>query len=208
MKKLFSLSLIICFVISCSNNENKQSATVAGARAGTANVDSIKSTFFPVTSFLKGQMILLDSTPVTILQITIVDKKTDSSWIKKEKLKPLLQPFIADIIDKENLTAFFKESKFNDQSTDAITFTYEPKIPLPDSIALRHWDIYIQPETGTVKRVYIIKQVKENNGVFTQQLTWRSNKWAKIVTIANKADGSSIIQNETKWVWDFNEERQ
>lgn len=147
-------------------------------------------------------MIILDSLPVTILQVTTANHKSDSSWLSKEKIRPQLQPFTADLIDKENLTALFKESRFNDQSTEAITFTYDPKLILPDSFVLRHWDVYVDPEKGTIKRVYIVKQLRENGKLFTQQLTWQTGKWAKIVTIANE---TGTVQSEITWVWNFGE---
>ena len=200
MKKLLSLLLIVFIIFGCSDNKNNQSGPSAD---NSSTKDSTQGSFFPVTSFLKGQMRLLDSMQITFLQVTTAANKADSAWIPREKIRPLLQPFIADLIDKENLTSFFKESKFNDQSTDAITFTYDPKTALPDSISLRRWVVYVNPETGNVKRVYILKQLKANNQVYTQQLTWQTDKWAKLVTILNKPGGNSEIQNDMKLIWDL-----
>jgi hypothetical protein len=116
----------------------------------------------------------------------------------------LLQPFISQEITEDNLTSLFKQTKFNDQTVEAITFTYDPIASLPDSITIKHWDVYVHPETGKVKKVYLLKQLIKNEKKYTQQLTWQTDKWAKIVTILNKADGSSEIESETKWIWDFN----
>ena len=103
------------------------------------------------------------------------------------------------------LLHFLKQTKFNDQTVEAITFTYEPIILLPDSITIRHWDVYIQPETGKVKKVYLLKRLNIDGKKYTEQLTWQTDKWAKIVTILNKPDGSSEVESEIKLVWDFNE---
>lgn len=187
----------------CSGNKNDQAETAADKKEDSRNADTENRSFFPVTSFLKGQMVLLDSLQITFLQVNTKGSKSDSVWISNKKVRPLLQPFIVDEIDKENLSAFFKESKFNDQSTAAITFTYDPKTILPDSMTLRHWDIYVNPETGNVKRVYILKKMKINNQAYTQQLTWQTGKWAKLVNILDKPDGNSEIQSEIKLVWDL-----
>ena len=202
MKKLLFLSLIISIIAGCSD-KNKQAALDAEKNSDALKADSVNNIFFPVTSFLKGQLNLLDSIQVTLLQVNTKGGKSDSVWIPREKIRPLLQPFIADVIDNEKLAPFFKESKFNDQSTAAITFTYEPKTAIPDSIVIRHWDVYVNPETGTVKRVYILKTVKLNNQVYTQQLTWQTDKWAKLVTILNMADGKSEIESEMQLIWDL-----
>jgi len=189
-----------CFFFSC-NNKSEQSETVAETKPAE---DTVRVSFFPVTSFLKGQLLILDSLPVTILKIKTTGNKTDSAWIKKDSVRQLLQPFISTEIDTSNLTPFFKETKFNDQTVEAITFTYEPIATIPDSIDIRHWDVYIQPETGKVKKVYILKQIEKDKKKFTQQLTWQTDQWAKIVMILNKPDGNSEIESETKLVWDFN----
>lgn len=203
MKKWYSI-LCSCLILwSCSNKESDQAASTANNQSdSTQSEDKV---FFPVTIFLKGQIKILDSLPVTILQINTVDGKSDSLWVTKEKVIPFLEPFVVDPIYKENLVSLFKESRFNDQSTEAVTFTYEPKVALPDSLAIRHWDVYVDPEKQSVKKIYILKKVKQNDTSTTQQLTWQTGKWAKIVIINNNKDGQSKIQSDTKWVWDLNE---
>jgi hypothetical protein len=189
-----------CFLLSCNNNPEQPAKVAETKPAG----DTTKVTFFPVTSFLRGQLLVLDSLPVTVLKIQTTAGKTDSAWIKRDSIRPLLAPFISTRIDTSNLTAFFKETKFNDQTVEAITFTYDPITAIPDSVDIRHWDVYVQPETGKVKKVYLLKQVEKDKKKYTQQLTWQTDKWAKIVMILNKPDGSSEIESETKLVWDFN----
>jgi hypothetical protein len=201
MKKFLFVAVLACISHGCVHKKQKDPDNDSGH-----NTDSINTAFFPVTSFIQGQMKILDSLPVTFLQITTTDGKIDSTWITTEKLKPLLQPFISDVINKNNLVDFFNESRFNDQSTGAITFTYMPKTALPDSVHLRRWDIYINPEKGTIKRIYIVKELTENGTSATQQLTWQTNKWANIVTFIDKPGDVNPIQKATKWVWDFNDD--
>ncbi len=201
MKKNPFCIALLCVIFSCNNKTKEPDNTVETTTA----IDSAKVTFFPVTSFLKGQLLILDSLPVTTLQVKTIGKKSDSSWLKKESIRPLLQPFISQEIGADNLTAFFKQTKFNDQTLDAITFTYDPIAVLPDSITMKHWDVYIQPETGKVKKVYLLKRLDKDEKKYIQQLTWETDHWAKIVTILNNPDGSSEIESEVKLVWNFNE---
>ena len=200
MKKYVFFIALLYFVPGC-NNKSEQSDTVAEVKPAA---DTSKVTFFPVTSFLKGQLLVLDSLPVTVLQVKTVGKKSDSSWLKKENIRPILQPFISQEINADNLTGFFKQSKFNDQTVEAITFTYDPIAALPDSIHIRHWDVYIHPETGKVKKVYLLKNAEENGKKYTLQLTWETDHWSKIVTILNKPGGNSEVESEIKLVWNFN----
>lgn len=201
MNKSFIAFALLCLIAGCSNKHKQIPDEVNTA----INSDSTNTGFFPVTAFLKGQMAELDSFPVTPLLVTTLQNKTDSVWLKKETVGPLLQPFIEEEINENNLTSFFKATKFNDQSVNAITFTYNPKKLLPDSIHLRHWDIYINPETGKINKVYMVRLLNENGKSYTQQLIWQTNKWAKITSFLNKPDGNMEIVKEEKLVWDLNE---
>ena len=145
----------------------------------------------------------MDSLPVTPLQITTVKGKSDSIWITKEVMKKLLLPFQTPVINETNLINFFTETKFKDQTLNAITFTYDPSRIMPDSIPLRHWDVYVNPETGNVEKVYIVKTIKEQGQNLTQQLTWQTNKLVKITTILNTANGDQELLKEVVFIWNF-----
>ena len=200
MKRFVIIAIGILILFSCNNNTTKQ----PGVPISTS--DSVKNkttTFFPVSSFIKGQMITLDSLPVTPLQLTTIDGKTDSAWLQKDKLRPLLLPFITPVISENNLIKYFAETKFKDQTLNAVTFTYDPINTIPDSISLRHWDVYVNPETGNVIKVYIVKKSREGNQDLVQQLTWKTDQMAKITTILHATDGSMKLIKEVTFIWDF-----
>lgn len=199
MRILYFLGVVILFASGCTNASNEKASPTE------AIVKEVKKdSFFPVTSFLKGQMIVLDSLPVTPLHTITVNNETDSIWIKKTDLNSLLADFLTPEIKEDNLTDYFKETSFNDQTLNTITFTYDPIKILPDSISLRHWDIYIDPETGKILKVYIVKELKEKEKTVTQQLTWKTNNWATIITLVNVPNGHTQVQKEEKFIWNFN----
>lgn len=203
MKKLLFYGCFCSLIwVSCKSKKGNSADT-----AGIEIADSTTTFFFPVTSFLKGQFMQLDSLPVTVLQLRTFDNKTDSSWISIAEMKPKLAPFLSFEIGQQNLLQYFKETKFNDQSVDAITYTYDPLPTLPDTFLLRHWDIYINPKIGMVRRVYLLQHINQNGQSITRQLTWQTNKWAKIVTILNYPGGKSKIESEIKFVWDLSEDQ-
>jgi hypothetical protein len=196
MKKLFTTAAIVYLFYGCSNN-NKQPATAPA----TIQKDTSTVSFFPVTAFLKGQETELDSMQITFLHIVTMNGKTDSVWEKKERTRTFLKPFFAEEITETNLIALFKSTKFNDQTLNAVTFTYDPVKPLPDSLSLRHWDLYIDPETGKVIKLYIVREI--DKGGITLQLTWQTGKWAKIVTLTNDPGGNTKLVREDKLIWKF-----
>jgi hypothetical protein len=202
MKKiLFAATILLC-LYSCGSKKQPIPLPESSTVDSSKNNDSIDS-FFPVTEYLKGQMLAFDSIPVTPLKINYKNGQQDSVWIKRDSLKWMLQAFTQDEIGKGNLLSFFKVTKFNDQTINAITFTYDPIKPLPDSIRIRHWNMYVQPETGAVSKIYIVKQIKENGKNVTQQLTWQANTAAKITTLFTKPDGNIEIVTDQKFVWAF-----
>ena len=162
--------------------------------------DTTRQSFFPVTDYVKGQIRDITERHVNPIKYITVGDHTDSSWLKVEELPQAFDDFLHPVIDSLNLISFFKESGFMDQTIDAFTFTYEPKSKLPDSITLEHWDVYIDPTTSKVRRIYMLKNAGEGK---TKQLTWQGDKWCKIVDLNTKADGTSTIEKEVKITWDF-----
>jgi hypothetical protein len=140
---------------------------------------------------------------VTPLLTTTVKGKTDSVWVPAIKLKPYFAPFLSPVINETNLKEYFQETRFNDQTLNAITFTYDPARELPDSISLRHWDVYVDPDKGTITKVYLVKEFEENNKRYTQQLTWQTDKSAKISTILNNPGGQLELIWEETITWKF-----
>ena len=196
--KLLSFSIIILFFISCTSSNSKKTPSLE------SNISVQKrDSFFPVTSFLKGQIVQFASLPLTPLHTITINNKTDSIWIKREQLGTLLVNFLSPTINETNLTEYFKETSFNDLTLNTITLTYDPIKTLPDSIRLTHWDVYINPETGKVQKIYMVKQLKKNRDYLTEQLTWQTNKSATITTLTNKDGNKSKLLQVDKFIWSF-----
>ncbi|MDB5201600.1 MAG: hypothetical protein JWQ27_1009 [Ferruginibacter sp.] len=158
------------------------------------------SNFFPVSSYIRGQIKGLKTDAANPLSVTTVNGQSDSSWLRLEQLDSIFKPFVEPVIDTANLIGFFSEKKFLDQSLDAFTFTYDPIGKLPDSMLLQHYDVYVNPETGFVKRVYLMKKTATGG---EQQLTWLADNWAKIVDIRNDASGKPSVMKEQLIKWKF-----
>ena len=157
---------------------------------------------FPVTQFLRAQLKELDTLPVTPLLLKTKNGKTDSIWMKRTDLRTNAQPFLSPEIDSATMNPFYKENSFLDQTINAYTFSYDPKKQLPDSIHLTHWDVYMNPQTNMVERIYMVKEKDSANQNITTQLTWLVNKWYSIRTITQSKGQKAEIKEE-KMIWDF-----
>ncbi len=191
---LFLLSACFLFFSACHSAEN------APPVATEASVDSVN--IFPVTSFLRAQLKDLDTMPVTPLLIVTEKGKKDSTWLKRPDIRKGAGPFLFPEIDSASMHSLFKENSFLDQTINAYTFSYDPKIRLPDSINLTHWDVYMNPQTNSVERIYMVKEKDSADQNITTQLTWLVNKWYSIRTI-KQIPGQQAEVKEEKMIWDF-----
>ena len=196
-KALFPIILWFSFIFSsCHSANNPEIAPLADS----VNVTSI----FPVTNYLKGQLKEIDSMEVTPLKMIVANGKTDSIWLKRADIRPAAAPFLTPLIDSTTMSSFFSEKSFLDQTINLYTFSYDPKMKLPDSIKLTHWDVYMSPQTNTVTRIYMVKETVKNDTDVTTQLTWLSNKWFSIRTI-KQLQGKQPEVKEEKMIWDFDD---
>ena len=188
---------VLCWVLlvslsACHNKKAKQSSRI--------NNTEENQRFFPVTDFLRGQLNEIDSLPVTPLKITISNGKRDSIWLTKKDIRLFVSPFLKPVIDSISMKNYFTEQSFLDQTINAITLTYDPKIKIPDSIKLNHWDIYIDPQQSKVQRIYLVKEENINGATITTQLTWKVNAWCSIRTITQQPNNEPRIKEEImKW---------
>jgi hypothetical protein len=119
--------------------------------------------------------------------------------------KKILQPFTEHPISDTNLCRYFHETKFNDLSVNAVTFTYQPKEITQARSPIRNWNVYVNNATGKMQRIYLVKRFNADGKETEQQLTWVSDKWAKITTLAGDGAGPLRLVREEKVVWNFND---
>ena len=197
MQKLFLFLPAACFLFlsACHSGETARpmaSATVADS-----------TNIFPVTSFLRAQLKELDTMPVTPLFVITKNGKDDSTWMQRTDIRKNAFPFLSPEIDSATMHLFFKENSFLDQTINAYTFSYDPKKTLPDSLNLTHWDVYMNPQTNSIERIYMVKEFDSANQSITRQLTWVVNKWYSIRTLTQTPGQEAEIKEE-KMIWDFN----
>lgn len=193
MKILFPVIACIFILFSCNNSGKTDSVAVE------RNIEKNQK-FFPVTAYLKGEIYNIKKAGINPLKFTTINNQTDSVWLKIEELDTAVSEFLHPEINDTNLISLFTEKSFLDQTINAVTFTYDATVSLPDSMLLKHWDVYIDPQSNNVKRIYLVKEISKSK---TLQLTWVSNKWCKITSIITDEKGVSKIEKEEKLIWDF-----
>ena len=200
MRKILFLSLFLASVVSCSDaakNDQDQ-----GSKTAAEKTTEYSPTFLNVTEFIQGQLSEFNKLEVAPLKIRTKNGAADSSWIRKEDLAKEAEPFLWPKIDSLHMAAYFRETAFVDQTINAVTFSYEPKTQLPDTMMVQNWDVYIDPETNSIRRVFIVKKRTVEDVTLTEQLTWLTGQWFKITDIREEK-GKAAEVNEVQIVWNF-----
>jgi len=120
-------------------------------------------------------------------------------WLNMNNLAESFSDFLSPEIDSIKLASYYTMKKFYDQTLNEITLTYEANKRLPDSIPWLNWNVYINPEKGTIDRIYLLKRVSPINNL---QLLWLANKKCKITSIIDKND-TAYVDREINISWDY-----
>ncbi|MEP7079362.1 MAG: hypothetical protein ABI784_01475 [Ginsengibacter sp.] len=184
--------LIIIILFSC------QSSSVKNQQSPEEKVE-----VFPVTDFLLGQVNEIAVMPVTLLKITNQGNHQDSQWISRDSIHKLSIPFLFPVIDSAHFNKNYSAHSFLDQTVNAFTFTYDAIKSSSDTFPLTHVDVYIDPESRKVQRIYMIKEKSIEGKTRTQQLTWNTQDGFMIRTIIKDANDSVARIIEEKVLWKF-----
>jgi hypothetical protein len=197
MKKQIFFFIVGCIALMSCGGSDKEAPAKPVATDTTA---AKPQRFFPVTAFLRGDLAAIKQKGVNPVKITVVGQKVDSAWLTLEQLPAELNEFLQPVIDSTNLIDFYKETSFQDQTINTFTFTYEPRGLLPDSLTLRRWDVYVDADNQTVKKVYLVKQITTDGKPKTLQLTWEAGRRCKMLTLNPE---TSTVEKEITILWDF-----
>ena len=189
---------IILLTTACNTNNNKSSDTVKSVNKEVVVEDTVTN-FFPVTSYLKGEIYGIKNGGITPVRKITIAGKTDSSWVHVDEFDTVFASFLNPLIDTANLKNIYTEKKFLDQTLNAFTFTYDLLNGRLDTFAFKHWDVYVDPESNKVTGIYLAKSVDAQTDL---KLFWESGRWCKIITVKT-LNGKTAISKEEKISWSY-----
>jgi hypothetical protein len=188
MLKWYFALFIMCLLTACKGKKK--------------DLPTEESQFFPVLSYLKGQVALMDSSLNRIIKIETADGRADTTFLRREDFKTYAQDFttIPDIGSAE-LKEDYTESKTYDEALKSILLTYTPK-PSAKAEIVRQ-DVIAQPDaTGTseVKSIYIDRQVTQNDSVIEKKMLWQAGRRFSVATTASAKAGPAVTK-KLELVW-------
>lgn len=185
-----------CFtgmMLSCKQNKN--------AVMNNATGDSVK--FFPVNDFILNDIADVEKTAYYIYQIkTINNQQKDSIKLTLEQFKLLSAAFLSKNINTPDLKSQYKESVFNDLSTNSYTITYKP---LNEQLPVKDVTILLDNSSNKLKRIFITCEFDRNDSTFTEKYYWKAGKSFQINTLIS-TNKKVVSDEQKKVIWnDTNE---
>lgn len=190
MKPTLVIVLFSLYICACqSDTGNTPGGTPALA-------DTAK--FYPLGQFFRSQIEYVDLRAFTVYRITITDGKKDSSALSREEFFAWANIFVQRAFADPGLKAAYKETMFEDISTDSYTLNYSPHDP--SSVEVKNIDILLGHEIKEVKRVFIKSLYNRGDTTIEEQCSWKTNKSFQVNRVKSAAGGyRSTELNYINW---------
>jgi hypothetical protein len=186
MNKLLTLLSFIILVAACKQKEKPENATE----------------FFPLSSFLKGQVKNVDTSLYRIMKIESKDGRTDTSYIRREDFSKAASDFtnLPDI-GSDKYYEDYVESQMYDEALESFILTYTTK---EEDNEIQRADIMLgrANEEGTNDVKTIILRTLENKGKTSieKNMVWYVDRKFTVITKTFTKDQPEKI-NKLEVVW-------
>ena len=170
------LPLIALVLCSCKNDEEQDTKEQAE--------------FFPVLSYLKGQVAHIDTSVYSIVQVKKSGTSVDTTYLKREDFRKAAADFLSipDISSKK-LRKNYEETRLFDETIEKVILSYSTK---DEDMEVLREDIIITPTLEAdheVASIYIERVHESRKGSVQKKMFWEVNKRFQV---------TSIIQNDNE----------
>lgn len=152
-----------------------------------------------VTGYLKGQLKFIDTVAYGLLKVTEKEgSEPDSVYLNKQQVKALVEPFLSAEISKAQLEKNYRETSFADATTSFITITYVTK---ENSSTFQQVDVYIEPQSGAIRQLYLTGFFDTPMGLIRKQLLWFHNKGGNIISTPINNSSGNLPSITERLIW-------
>jgi len=182
MSKLFLLFVPVCFLISCGSGGNKEKE---------------KKDFYPISGYIRSQLVNLDSMLPGILHYRTANGITDSLVIEKAAFRnTVAAAFIGSDISSPEKMKDYEETPFLDAGTGTMTLVYTA---VSDKVPVRKIDVLLSFDSE-VQTIYIERDLPVAGSAVIQKMLWTHNKSCQVISIIRKEGMEEQIVLD-KYVW-------
>ena len=180
---------LVLFLVSCTSNKD------------TADPNN---SFFPVSSFIKSQVAMVDTTLNSIMKVVTENGVSDTSYITRQEFRSHAADFLSlPDLSTAKLRDQFTETQMFDQELKSIVLNYTPK---EKGNEIQRQEVIIEPNEQTgdkVKTIYVDQQLNEKGSTVQKRLTWGVDKYFQVVTIT-KGDNAPEQVKIVRLSWNEN----
>ena len=159
--------------------------------------------FFPVVSFIGGQIHHVDSLQLPVQKLTIANNRTDTALLSIPEFKQLAKEFTTPDINDPAISKYYQENSFADQTIASITFTYATT---NKHLPLQRLDVIIHPDpvlNDRVESIYMEKNEQLKDTLVLKKLYWKADRNFQIITTKGwKAQSTSSVV-KVMWMDDY-----
>lgn len=187
MNRVLVILVFAILLFSCSQKKKQQNK---------------EEQFFPVSSYLKGQVAQMDSSLSTIMAIQQQDSsKPDTTYVRNKEFKSYAKEFL-DLpdISSDKLRGDYQVTNMYDDLLDSYIFTYTTD---EKDDVIKKQDVLVEPgENGenNIKTINIDKWETKGDSTIHKNMVWDSGKRFLIITKVQKNNQPEKIHTlEVKW---------
>ena len=145
--------------------------------------------FFPVSSFIKSQVAMVDTTLNSIMKVVTQNGISDTSYISRQEFRSHAQDFLnLPDLSSEKLKDEYTETQLFDQELKSIVLNYTPK---EEGNEIQRQEVIIVPNEQTgdkVKTIYVDQVLEDKGKTIQKRLTWGVDQYFQVVTITKAAN--------------------
>jgi hypothetical protein len=158
-----------------------------------------------VLAFLHGQISRLDAGTASLTLYNTHNGKEDSSHIRTSDVQSMTAPFLVALSSlstgqgtASGWASLYKESSFPDSSNYRTVISFQA---LSDSTPLNMVDVYINPDTKSIRKMYLQYSLHRADSSVSKQLIWETDKSFTLITTIDKNEYTADLLQQ-KVVWD------
>lgn len=180
--KIYGASLCIVTLLAIGACHSKSPHEAADIRGDAA------------ITFLRDQVGRLDTGNLTLYSTH--NGKEDSVHIRASDVKSMTAPFLSAL--STLATGRYKEATIPDSANHRLVVSYQA---LSDSTPLNMIDLYIDPDTKSIRKMYLQYVDRQEDSSVGKQLIWETDKSFTLITTIDKNEYTSDLLQQ-KVVWD------
>lgn len=163
--------------------------------------DKTEGAFYPIGSFIRSQLLYIDSMPLAVIRYTTLEHVRDTAIMEKKDFKAVATTFMNPDIGSPELKSQYEETSFIDATLGTITLTY---LARHNDAVIKKADILLDQKNTHVKNIYIEKTLPGTDSSVTKKMLWTANRNCQITTLIQKKGQPEKIMLE-RYVWDDRE---